>query len=103
MARGPRSAKPPPRTLVIVAAPDGRATALAYRLAVSGAPPIAYAAEAIYRVDGKGRLRGCWTDNIGRTRPTGGRLAVSEWINFWDSADVEIGPQPMSSKRLTGC
>lgn len=78
-------------TLVIVAAPDGSATALAYRLAVSGAPPIDYAAEAIYRVDGKGRVRGSWTDNTGRTRPIGGRLAVSEWINFWGSADVEIG------------
>ena len=78
-------------TLVIVAAPDGSATALAYRLAVSGTPPIDYAAEAIYRVDGKGRVRGSWTDNSGRTRPIGGRVTGSEWHNLWGSADVEIG------------
>lgn len=78
-------------TLMIVAAPDGNATALAYRLAVPGTPPIDYAAEAIYRVDGKGRVRGNWTDNSGRTRPIGGRVTGSEWDNLWGSADVEIG------------
>jgi hypothetical protein len=78
-------------TLVIKAAPDGSATALAYRLKVPATPPIDYAAEAIYRVDAKGRVRGSWTDNGGRTRPIGGRIAGSEWHNLWGSADVEIG------------
>lgn len=77
--------------LVIKGAPDGSATALAYRLTVPGTPPIDYAAEAIYRVDAKGRVRGSWTDNMGRTRPIGGRVAGSEWHNHWGSADVEIG------------
>lgn len=78
-------------TLLIKAAADGSATALAYRLTVPGTPPIAYAAEALYRVDGKGRVRGSWTDSSGRTRPIGGRIAGSEWHNLWGSADVEIG------------
>lgn len=78
-------------TLVIGPAPDGDATVLAYQLEVPGTPPIAYAAEAIYRVDAKGRVRGSWTDCSGRTRPIGGRVAGSEWHNHWGSADVEIG------------
>ncbi|MGQ3101473.1 MAG: hypothetical protein ACT6Q5_09120 [Sphingopyxis solisilvae] len=78
-------------TLVIKPAPDSDATALAYRLAVPGTTPIDYAAEAICRVDAKGRVRGNWTDNMGRTRPIGGRIAASEWRNHWGSADVEIG------------
>ena len=78
-------------TLIIKGAPDGGATALAYRLMVPGTPPIDYAAEAIYRVDAKGRVRGSWTDNGGRTRPIGGRIAGPEWHNIWGSADVEIG------------
>ena len=78
-------------TLVIGPAPDGDATVLAYQLAMPGTPPIAYAAEATYRVDAKGRVRGDWTDNMGRTRPIGGRVAGSEWHNHWGSADVEIG------------
>lgn len=78
-------------TLVIVAAPDGSATALTYQLAVAGTPSIVYSAEAIYRVDGKGRVRGSWTDSTGRTRPIGGRVAGSQWVNIWGSADVEIG------------
>jgi hypothetical protein len=78
-------------TLGIKGAPDGSATALAYRLAVPGTPPIDYAAEAIYRVDGKGRVRGSWTDSSGRTRPIGGRIAGSELHNLWGSADFEIG------------
>lgn len=78
-------------TLVIGPAPDGDATTFTYKLAVPGTPPIAYAAEAIYRVDAKGRVRGSWTDNSGRTRPIGGRMAGSEWHNLWGSADVEIG------------
>lgn len=78
-------------TLIIKATPDGEATALAYRLAVPGTPPIDYAAEAIYRVDANSRVRGGWTDGSGRTRPIGGRVAGSEWHNHWGSADVEIG------------
>ncbi|WP_439566873.1 hypothetical protein [Sphingopyxis sp.] len=78
-------------TLAIEPAAEGGATALIYQLAIPGTPAIAYGAEAIYRVDGKGRVRGSWTDSTGRTRPIGGRLAVSEWVNFWGSADVEIG------------
>jgi hypothetical protein len=78
-------------TLTIGPAPEGGATALSYRLSVDGTPPIAYAAEAIYRVDGKGRVRGSWTDNRGRTRPIGGRIDGSAWLNNWGSADVEIG------------
>ena len=78
-------------TLMIKASPDGNATVLAYQLAVPGTPPIAYTAEAIYRVDAKGRVRGNWTDSSGRTRPIGGRIAGSEWHNLWGSADVEIG------------
>lgn len=78
-------------TLMIKAAPDGSATTLTYRLTVPGTPPIDYAAEAIYRVDAKGRVRGSWTDNSGQTRPVGGRIAGSEWHNHWGSADVEIG------------
>ena len=78
-------------TLLIKATPDGSATTLVYRLTVPGTPPIDYAAEAIYRVDAKGRVRGSWTDNSGRTRPVGGRITASEWYNHWGSADVEIG------------
>lgn len=78
-------------TLVLGPGPQDGATALAYKLTVPGTPPIAYSAEAIYRVDGKARVRGSWTDSYGRTRPIGGRLAASEWVNFWGSADVEIG------------
>ncbi len=77
--------------MVIKGAPDGSATALAYRLAVPGTPPIDYAAEAVYRVDAKGRVRGSWTDKMSRTRPIGGRIAGSEWHNHSGSADVEIG------------
>lgn len=78
-------------TLVVGPAPEGEATALSYRLSVAGTPPIAYSAEAIYRVDGGGRVRGSWSDNRGRTRPIGGRIDGSEWHNIWGSADVEIG------------
>ena len=78
-------------TLAIGPATEGDATALSYQLAIPGTPAVGYGAEAIYRVDGKGRVRGSWTDNMGRTRPVGGRLAVSEWVNVWGSADVEIG------------
>ena len=78
-------------TLVIKAAPDGSATALVYRLGAPGTPPIDYAAEAIYRVDANGGVRGSWSDNTGRTRPIGGRIAASEWHNHWGTADVEIG------------
>lgn len=91
MGEGTAFGKAATATLVIKAAPDGSATALAYRLTVPGTPPIDYAAEAIYRVDAKGRVRGSWTDNGGRTRPIGGRVAGSEWHNHWGSADVEIG------------
>ncbi len=78
-------------TLVIGPAPEDGATALSYRLSAGGTPPIAYSAEAMYRVDGRGRVRGNWTDNRGRTRPIGGRIDGSEWHNIWGSADVEIG------------
>lgn len=67
------------------------ATTLAYRLTGPGTAPIAYAAEALCRVDAKGRVRGNWTDSSGRTRPIGGRIAGSEWHNLWGSADFEIG------------
>lgn len=78
-------------TLVIRGAPDGDATALAYRLAVPGTPPVDYAAEAICRVDATGRVRGSWTDNRDRTRPIGGHVAGSEWRNHWGSAEAEVG------------
>lgn len=78
-------------TLVIAASRDGNATTLAYRLTAPGTPPIAYAAEALCRVDAKGRVRGNWTDSSDRTRPIGGRIAGPEWHNLWGSADVEIG------------
>ena len=78
-------------TLDIGPAPDGGATRLAYRLSIAGAPPVTYAAEAIYRVDEKGRVRGNWADSHGRKRPVSGRVGPREWTGNWGSADVEIG------------
>jgi hypothetical protein len=91
--------KPATATLVIGPAPEGGATTLAYRLSIEGTPPVVYSAEAIYRVDARGRVRGSWTDSSARTRPVGGRLTASSWTNVWGSADVEIG---RSTYRLEG-
>ncbi len=91
--------KPATATLAIGPAPEGGATKLAYRLSINATPPIAYSAEAIYRIDAKGRVRGSWTDSSGRTRPVGGRLTAISWGNNWGSADVEIG---RSTYRLEG-
>jgi hypothetical protein len=84
-------------TLVIAPAREDGETALAYHLSIAGTPPFRYAADATYRVDDKGRVRGSWTDSSGRTRPVGGRFAGRLWTNNWGSADVEIG---RSSYRL---
>lgn len=78
-------------TLTIGPASDTDATRLAYRLSIVGAPGAAYSAEGIYRVDGKGRVRGNWTDSHGRTRPVAGGVGAHEWTTNWGSADVEIG------------
>lgn len=86
-------------TLDIGPAPDAEATRLAYRLSIAGAPAASYSAEGIYRVDGKGRVRGNWTDSHGRTRPVAGRVGPHEWTINWGSADVEIG---RSTYRLEG-
>lgn len=91
--------KPATATLAIGPAPEGGATKLVYRLSINGTPSIAYSAEAIYRVDAKGMVRGSWTDSGGRTRPVGGRLMATSWSNNWGSADVEIG---RSTYRLEG-
>lgn len=91
--------KPATATLVIGPVPESGATTLAYRLSIDGTPPILYSAEAIYRVDAKGRVRGSWTDSSGRTRPVGGRLTTMLWSNNWGSADVEIG---RSTYRIEG-
>lgn len=68
-----------------------RQTGDRYRLSIEGTPPVAYSAEATCRVDSKGCVTGRWTDNYGRTRPTGGRVTVPDWVGNWGSADVEIG------------
>lgn len=91
--------KPAAATLTIGPAPGGDATALTYRLSIEGTPPVTYSAEATYRVDGKGRVSGNWTDSYGRTRAIGGRVTVQLWSNNWGSADVEIG---RSTYRLEG-
>ena len=91
--------RPATATLTIGPAPGGDATALAYRLSVEGTPPVAYSADATYRVDAGGRVTGKWTDSYGRTRPVGGRVTVRNWVSNWGSADVEIG---RSTYRLDG-
>lgn len=83
--------RPATATLEIGPAPGGGAMRLAYSLSINGAPSAAYAAAAIYRVDGGGRLRGSWTDSHGRTRPVAGRVTPSGWTANWGSADAEIG------------
>ncbi|WP_332818092.1 hypothetical protein [Sphingopyxis sp.] len=87
--------KPATATLEIGPAPDAPATRLVYRLTIAGAiegkPPVAYSAEANYRVDAKGRIRGNWTDSTGRTRAVSGRIEGVLWSTNWGSADVEIG------------
>jgi len=87
--------KPATATLEIGPASDAQATWLVYRLrmggAVEGKPPVAYSAEANYRVGAKGRIRGDWTDSTGRTRAVSGRIEGVLWSTNWGSADVEIG------------
>jgi hypothetical protein len=82
--------KPATATLDI-AAGEGGATTLAYRLSIAGTPPVAYSAEATYAFDAKGRVRGKWTDSTGRTRAIVGGVNAAKWWTHWGSADVEIG------------
>ncbi|HEV2600551.1 hypothetical protein [Sphingopyxis sp.] len=89
VGEGEAFGKPATAALDIGPASDPDATRLAYRLSIAGAP--AYSAEGIYRVDGKGRVRGNWTDSHGRTRPVAGRVGPHEWTANWGRADVEIG------------
>lgn len=89
VGEGEAFGKPATAALDIGPASDPDATRLAYRLSIAGAPP--YSAAGIYRVDGKGRVRGNWTDSHGRTRPVTGRVGAHEWTANWGSADVEIG------------
>jgi hypothetical protein len=56
-----------------------------------GPPPVTYSAEATYAFDAKGRVRGKWTDNYGRTRAVFGGVNAAKWWTHWGSADVEIG------------
>ena len=98
VGEGTAFGQPASATLGIGSA-EGGATALAYRLSIEGTPSVAYSAEAIYRIDNKGRLSGNWTDNHGRTRPIGGRVSGHLWVSNWGSADVEIG---RSTYRLDG-
>ena len=74
-----------------IAADEGGATRLAYRLSITGTPPVEYSAAANYAFDAKGRVRGQWSDSHGRTRPVAGRVAGATWWTHWGSADVEIG------------
>lgn len=83
--------KPATATFTIGPAPGDGVTRLAYRLSIAGAPPLLYSAEGLYRVDGKARIRGTWTDSQGCTRPIAGRLDAGKWSAHWGSADVEIG------------
>ena len=69
----------------------GGATRLDYRLAVDGAPPIRYFAQGLYRVDGRGRITGSWSDSGGQNRPVAGRIDANIWAVHWGSADSEIG------------
>ncbi|MHA4835023.1 hypothetical protein [Sphingopyxis sp. MSC1_008] len=81
-----------PATATLAIAPGaGGATTLAYRLNIVGPPPVTYSAEATYAFDAKGRVRGKWTDNYGRTRAVFGGVNAAKWWTHWGSADVEIG------------
>lgn len=82
--------KPATATLEIAPREQG-ATTLAYRLSVAGTPPMRYSADATYALDAKGRVRGQWADNYGRTRPVSGGVSGATWWMQWGSADVEIG------------
>ncbi|WP_447757646.1 hypothetical protein [Sphingopyxis fribergensis] len=74
-----------------IAPGESDATALSYRLSITGTPPANYAAEALYTVDAKGRVRGRWTDSYARVRPVAGGVTGLQWWTNWGSADVEIG------------
>lgn len=81
----------PARATLAIGPADGGGMALAYRLVVEGAPAIAYSADADYRIDAKGRVRGRWSDSRGQTRPIAGILTSEGLSTHWGSADVEIG------------
>ncbi len=83
-------------TLTIGPAAEGGTTALSYRLSIEGTPLVAYSAEATYQVDSKGCVTGEWTDNYGRTRPTGGRVTVRI------GSATEAVPRSKSDVRSTG-
>ena len=74
-----------------IAADEDGATRLAYRLSITGTPPVEYSAAANYAFDAKGRVRGKWADSYGRTRPVAGGISGAAWWTQWGSADVEIG------------
>ena len=81
-----------PATATLEIAPgEGGVTTLSYRLNIAGTPPVTYSADATYAFDAKGRLRGKWTDNQGRTRMIAGEANGAKWWTHWGSADVEIG------------
>lgn len=90
VGEGQAFGKPATATLDIAPGAPG-ATTLAYRLRVEGAAPMRYSAEARYTIDARGRVRGQWTDNYGRTRPVSGGISGATWWTHWGSADVEIG------------
>ena len=90
VGEGQAFGKPATATLSIAPGEAGT-TALAYRLSIEGEPPVRYSADAVYALDAKGRVRGQWTDNYGRTRPVSGGVAGATWWAHWGSADVEIG------------
>ncbi|HET6523491.1 hypothetical protein [Sphingopyxis sp.] len=90
VGEGEAFGQPATATLEIAAGEGGAAT-LAYRLSIARTPPLTYSAEATYAVDAKGRVSGKWTDSTGRARAVAGGVNAAKWWTHWGSADVEIG------------
>lgn len=90
VGEGQAFGKPATATLDIGAGEEG-ATRLSYRLAIAGAPPVRYSAEAMYRIDAKRRVTGTWTDSYGASRPVAGVVDAGKWAVHWGAADSEIG------------
>lgn len=73
---------------------DGKGTTLRYRADGAARPAraaIRYEAQAIYALDGKGRLRGRWLDSAGNDHPVLGREDGTRLTTLWGEVSTEIG------------
>lgn len=73
---------------------DGRGATLHHRADGSAAPGktlIRYEAQAVYALDGKGRVRGRWMDSAGNDHPVLARTEGARLTTLWGEVGTEVG------------